>query len=58
MKKESTFTSWDFVETWNIGENQTYPYLRVYPAGDLNHDGIVNLLDFAIFAGRWLTGVE
>jgi hypothetical protein len=54
MIKESTFTNWDFVEIWNIGENQTYPYLRVYPAGDLNHSGIVNLTDFAIFAYHWL----
>jgi hypothetical protein len=58
MKKESTFTNWDFAEIWNIGENQTYPYLRVYPAGDLNHDGQVNLPDFAIFADHWLAGVE
>ncbi len=60
MQTESTFTdaSWDFVEIWNIGENQTYPYLRVYPAGDLNHDGVVNLPDFAIFADHWLAGVE
>jgi len=58
MQKEATFTGWDFVEIWNIGENQTYPYLRVYPAGDLNHDGVVNLPDFAIFADHWLAGVE
>ena len=60
MKQESTFTDvgWDFVEIWNIGENQTYPYLRVYPAGDLNHDGIVNFSDFAIFANHYLAGVE
>ncbi len=58
MKKESTFTNWDFVEIWDIGENQTYPYLRVYPAGDLNHDGVVNFPDFAIFADHWLAGVE
>jgi len=58
MKKESTFTdaSWDFVEIWNIGENQTYPYLRVYPAGDLNHDGRVDFFDFAIAASHWLEG--
>ncbi|MBN2457362.1 MAG: hypothetical protein JXB29_12645 [Sedimentisphaerales bacterium] len=58
MQKESTFTDWDFIEIWNIGENQTYPYLRVYPAGDLNYDGVVNLPDFAIFAEHWLAGVE
>ena len=58
MQMESTFTDWDFVEIWNNGENQTYPYLRVYPAGDLNHDEVVNLPDFAIFAYHWLAGAE
>lgn len=54
MRQPQAFVGWDFVETWNIGENQTYPYLRVYPAGDLNHDGRVNSPDFAIFADHWL----
>jgi hypothetical protein len=56
MMTESTFTDagWDFVEVWDIGEKQTYPFLRVYPAGDLNHDGIVNFRDVAILAGHWL----
>jgi len=60
MQTESTFTDagWDFVEIWNIGENQTYPFLRVYPAGDLNHNSRVDFEDFAIFADRWLAGVE
>jgi hypothetical protein len=58
MQTESTFTDagWDFVEVWDIGENQTYPYLRVYSAGDLNHDGVVDLRDFAILALHWLEG--
>jgi hypothetical protein len=56
MQQRSTFTDagWDFVEVWDIGENQTYPFLRVYPPGDLNHDGIVNSIDVAILAGHWL----
>ncbi|MHC4621117.1 MAG: GLUG motif-containing protein [Planctomycetota bacterium] len=60
MHRESTFTDagWDFVEVWDIGENQTYPFLRVYPAGDMNHDGIVDWRDFAILAGHWLEGTE
>ncbi len=58
MQTESTFTDWDFVEIWNIGENQTYPYLRVYSAGDLNHDGVVDMRDFAILALHWLEGTE
>jgi hypothetical protein len=60
MQTQSTFTDagWDFVEVWGIGENQTYPFLRVHPAGDLDHDGIVDWRDFAILAGHWLQGVE
>ncbi len=56
MQTEFTFTSagWDFLEIWNIAENQTYPYLRQYWSGDLNMDGRADLLDFAIFAGHWL----
>jgi hypothetical protein len=45
---------WDFVEIWNIGENQTYPYLRVYLAADINKDGIVNFLDMAFTANQWM----
>jgi hypothetical protein len=56
MMVGSTFTDagWDFVEVWGIGENQTYPFLRVYSAGDLNHSGLVDWRDFAILAGQWL----
>jgi hypothetical protein len=56
MKTESTFidADWDFINIWNIGENQTYPYLRTYLAGDINKDGIVNFFDLAIEADQWL----
>ncbi len=56
MMAENTFSDagWDFVEVWGIGENQTYPFLRVYPPGDLNHDKIVNFEDVAILANHWL----
>ena len=56
MRTESTFTDagWDFVEVWNIGENQTYPFLRTHPAGDINHDDKVNFTDLAILAAHWL----
>lgn len=59
MQTKSVFTDagWDLVEIWNIGENQTYPYLRVHTAGDINHDDIINMLDFAIFANHWLEGM-
>lgn len=58
MQTESTFTDagWDFVDVWDIGEGQTYPFLRVHSAGDLNHDGVVDWRDFGILAGHWLEG--
>jgi hypothetical protein len=58
MKAKSTFTEagWDFVEIWGIGENQTYPFLLTDPAGDLNHDKKVDLIDLAILALHWLEG--
>ncbi|MHC4332448.1 MAG: GLUG motif-containing protein [Planctomycetota bacterium] len=60
MMTESTFTNagWDFVDVWAIGENQTYPFLRVYPAGDMNHDDKVDWFDLGILAGQWLQSVE
>jgi hypothetical protein len=60
MMVEDTFAdaNWDFVEIWNIGENQTYPYLRTESAGDLNHDKKVDFADFAILAEHWLEGVN
>ncbi|MGB2806815.1 MAG: GLUG motif-containing protein, partial [Sedimentisphaerales bacterium] len=54
LYQQSTFTDWDFINVWAIGENQTYPYLRVYLAGDINKDGIVNFLDIAITANQWM----
>jgi hypothetical protein len=56
LKQQSTFTDWDFINVWNIGENQTYPCLRVYLPSDINKDGIVNFLDVAITANKWLEG--
>jgi hypothetical protein len=59
MKTLSTFISagWDFADTWGIGENQTYPFLRTYSGADLNYDGLVNFDDFAIWADHWLEGI-
>ncbi len=56
MQTRSTFTDagWNFINIWNIGENQTYPYLRVYLPSDINKDRIVNFLDFAITANQWM----
>ena len=30
MKQQATFTDWDFIEVWDIEENQTYPFLRMH----------------------------
>ena len=54
MMQESTFWGWDFINTWNIGENQTYPYLRKYSASDINKDRVVNMLDLSIIAEQWM----
>jgi len=56
MRRLSTFTdaSWDFINSWGIGEGQTYPYLRKYSAADISCDGVVNFVDLAIIADNWL----
>jgi hypothetical protein len=63
MQMQSTFidvewadAEWDFINVWNIGENQTYPHLRTYLPSDINKDGIVNFLDLSITANKWLEG--
>lgn len=42
MKQLATFIGWDFVNTWGIAENLTYPYLRGL---DADGDGVTNGLD-------------
>jgi len=56
MKTASTFleAGWDFINIWDIGENQTYPFLRFAPAGDLNRDKHVDFGDLGVFAQHWL----
>jgi hypothetical protein len=58
LHQQSSFADWDFINVWNIGENQTYPYLRTYLAGDINKDGIVNFLDLSITSNQWMEGIE
>ena len=58
MKHKMTFANWDFIEVWDVAENQTYPFLRWCPVGDLNYDYRTDLLDLAILAEHWLAGVE
>ena len=48
MTQQATFVNWDFVETWDIRENQTYPFLRVFTRpclGDMNDDGWLSPVD-------------
>lgn len=56
MQMQSTFADagWDFIEIWDIGENQTYPFLRQYLAADINRDKKVNFEDVALLANKWL----
>ena len=56
MQTRSTFTdaNWDFINVWNIGENQTYPYLRTVSASDINKDHITNFFDLGILCNQWL----
>jgi len=53
MHQQTTFTNWDFINVWDIGENQIYPYLRTVSASDLNKDNVTNFLDLCIVAEQW-----
>jgi len=59
MKTVNTFldAGWDFINSWGIGQGQTYPYLRKYSAADISGDGVVNFVDMAIIADNWLGGI-
>lgn len=56
LQKLSTFTNadWDMINVWDIGENQTYPFLRTHLPSDINKDDETNFLDLAILAQNWL----
>jgi hypothetical protein len=59
MMTKLTFTNanWDFVDTWEITENVSYPCLQpTTGSADLNGDGKVDMLDFTLFAQQWLRG--
>ena len=54
LHQQSTFTDWDFINVWNIGENQTYPYLRQYSAADIDKNRVVNFCDYALICEQWM----
>jgi hypothetical protein len=56
MQKRSTFADagWDMINVWDIGEGQTYPFLRTHLPSDINKDNETNFYDFAIVAENWL----
>ena len=56
MQQRSTFTDagWDMVNVWDIGENQTYPFLRTHLPSDINKDDETNFLDLAVLTDNWL----
>ncbi len=56
MQRCSTFADagWDMVNVWDIGEGQTYPFLRTHLPSDINKDDETNFLDLAIQAAHWL----
>ncbi len=58
MQAKATYTDaeWDFVEIWDIGENQTYPFLRTYLPSDIDKNKETNFYDLAILASHWLEG--
>lgn len=57
MQMRSTFADagWDMVNVWDIGENQTYPFLRTHLPSDINKDDETNFYDLAILAKHWLS---
>lgn len=56
MQKRSTFADagWDMANVWDIGENQTYPFLRTHLPSDINKDDETNFFDLAILTENWL----
>jgi hypothetical protein len=56
MQKRSTFADagWDTVNVWDIGENQTYPFLRIHLPSDIDKNDETNFYDFAILVEHWL----
>lgn len=54
IRKTFADAGWDMVNVWDIGENQTYPFLRTYLPSDINKDDETNFFDLAILTAHWL----
>ncbi len=56
MHMRDTFADadWDMINIWDIGENQTYPFLRKHLPSDINKDGKTDFYDLAVLAEHWL----
>lgn len=54
IRKTFADAGWDMVNVWDIGENQTYPFLRMHLPSDINKDEETNFHDLAIQASQWL----
>ena len=54
MRDSSSFTGWDFSNTWHITLGN-YPQIRTYDSADINQDRKVDLSDLAVLAGQWLS---
>ncbi|MHC4476376.1 MAG: GLUG motif-containing protein [Planctomycetota bacterium] len=55
MMQEATFTTWDFVNIWDICEGTNYPKLawQIPLPGDFMCPDWVDMRDFSFFAGHW-----
>ena len=55
MQTESTFTGWDFVNTWDICDGTNYPKLtwQIPVPGDFVCPDGVDMRDFAVLAAQW-----
>ena len=59
MQKQSTYLTWDFENTWQMIEDQSYPsllcFVEQFPTGDITKDHKVDYDDLAELASNWLT---
>jgi len=54
IRKTFADAGWEMLNVWDIGENQTYPFLRTHLPSDINKDDETNFFDLAILTENWL----